>query len=164
MGHSWPLFFIFFISVDSKQIYFLHKSLPMTGFEQRTSAVGSDHSTNWATTTAHQNIFLLHFRLFNAVDSKQIHDKSLLVPGFEPLISGVGGDHSTNWTTPLPNTPKYLFVGFCSRRNLSVVQNWISKDFPPHLTSPPSKQFEIRKQLLHSSKVPQNFSSLILRC
>ena len=33
------------------QWYFL-KSLPMTGFEPRTSGIGSDWSTNWATTTA----------------------------------------------------------------------------------------------------------------
>ena len=32
-----------------------HKSFPMTGFEPRTSGVGSDRSTNWATTTAPKN-------------------------------------------------------------------------------------------------------------
>ena len=50
MGHSRPLFLYFrlFNTVDSKcSKYFL----PMTGFERRTSGIGSDHSTNWATTT-----------------------------------------------------------------------------------------------------------------
>ena len=30
----------------------------MTGLEPQTSGIGSDHSTNWATTTAHKRIFL----------------------------------------------------------------------------------------------------------
>ena len=30
----------------------MNKISPMTGFELRTSAVGSDRSTNWATTAA----------------------------------------------------------------------------------------------------------------
>ena len=29
----------------------------MTGFEPRTSGIGSDHSANWATTTAHIYLF-----------------------------------------------------------------------------------------------------------
>ena len=40
----------------------------MTGFEPRTSGIGSDRSTNWATTTSQKNEFLeLDFRwgLFN---------------------------------------------------------------------------------------------------
>ena len=32
------------------------KFLPMTGFEQRTSVVGSVRSTNWSTTTAHSKV------------------------------------------------------------------------------------------------------------
>ena len=48
----------FFISsfqytVDSKQMFNINKFLPMTGFEPRTSGIGSDCSTNWATTTSH---------------------------------------------------------------------------------------------------------------
>ena len=34
----------------------------MPGFELRTSAIGSDRSTNWATTTAHFNVVLFDFR------------------------------------------------------------------------------------------------------
>ena len=30
----------------------------MTGFEPRTSGIGSDHSTNWATTTAQNAVIL----------------------------------------------------------------------------------------------------------
>ena len=46
---SFFFIFVFLITVDSKcSIYFL----PMTGFEPRTSGIGSDCSTNWATTTA----------------------------------------------------------------------------------------------------------------
>ena len=37
---------------------FYFKKLPMTGLEPRTSGVGSDHSTNWATTTA-QDSFIV---------------------------------------------------------------------------------------------------------
>ena len=54
LGHSRPLFLYFrlFNAVDSKQINVRDKSLPMTGFESQTSDIGSDRSTNWATTTA----------------------------------------------------------------------------------------------------------------
>ena len=51
MGHSRPLFHYFrlFNTVDSIcSIYFL----PITGFKPRTSGIGSDRSTNWATSTA----------------------------------------------------------------------------------------------------------------
>ena len=48
MGHSQPFFFIFVFSI----IQFVDKILPMSGFEPRISGVGSNRSTNWATTTA----------------------------------------------------------------------------------------------------------------
>ena len=52
MGHSWTLFLYFclFNTVDSK--LWSIKILPMTGFKARTSGVGSNRSTNLATTTA----------------------------------------------------------------------------------------------------------------
>ena len=46
--HSRPSFSLF----DSKQMFNINKFLPMTGFEPRTSGIGSDRSTNWATTTS----------------------------------------------------------------------------------------------------------------
>ena len=46
------LFFIFVFSIQLKVKQCNIKFLPMTGFELRTSGVGSDRSTNWATTTA----------------------------------------------------------------------------------------------------------------
>ena len=49
---SFPLFSSFQYTVDSKQMFYINKFLPMTGFEPRTSGIGSDRSTNWATTTA----------------------------------------------------------------------------------------------------------------
>ena len=55
---------------------------------------------NWAI----PGLFLLYFRLFNTVDSKQMFDKSLLMTGFEPRISGVGGDRATTELQPLPNS------------------------------------------------------------
>ena len=47
-----PFFFSFRLSktVDRKQMF--HISLPMNGFEPRTSGIRSDHCTNLATTTA----------------------------------------------------------------------------------------------------------------
>ena len=52
------LFFFIFSSfqntVDSKKnVQYIIKFLRMTGFELRTSGIGSNRSTNWATTTAH---------------------------------------------------------------------------------------------------------------
>ena len=50
IGHSRPLFLYFrlFNKVDSKE----YKIFQMTGFELRTSSLGSNHSTNSATNTA----------------------------------------------------------------------------------------------------------------
>ena len=48
--------FIFVFSIHSWQqtnVQYINKYLPMTGFEPRTSGIGSDCSTNWATTTAY---------------------------------------------------------------------------------------------------------------
>ena len=52
MGLSHPLFLYFrlFNAVDSKNVQY--KILSMTGFESQTSGIGSNCSTNWATTTA----------------------------------------------------------------------------------------------------------------
>ena len=57
MGHSRPhlLYFRLFNTVDSKQINVRFKSLLVCGFELRTSGIGSNRSTNWATTTARIN-------------------------------------------------------------------------------------------------------------
>ena len=41
-----------FFSISSKQMNVWYKSMPMIGFEPRTYDIGSDHSTNCATTTA----------------------------------------------------------------------------------------------------------------
>ena len=49
---SFSLYSSFQYTVDSKQMFIMNKFLPMTGFEPRTSGIGSDHSTNWAKTTA----------------------------------------------------------------------------------------------------------------
>ena len=58
MGHSRPLFLYFHLfntqlTVNKCSIYiYINKFLPMTGFELWTSGIGSNRSTNWATTTA----------------------------------------------------------------------------------------------------------------
>ena len=54
------LFSFFQYTVDSKQMFYINKFLPMTGFEPRTSGIGSDRSTNWATTTALIKVFWCH--------------------------------------------------------------------------------------------------------
>ena len=61
MGHSRPLFlFSFFNSIDSKCSI---QILPMKGFKLLISGIGSDSSTNWATTTAQLTTNLLQFWL-----------------------------------------------------------------------------------------------------
>ena len=57
MGHPGLFFFIFVLSMQLtswQKTNVPFKSLPMTGFELRTSGVGSDRSSNWATSTALQ--------------------------------------------------------------------------------------------------------------
>ena len=55
----WAILGLFFLYY--RLLYFnvqlVDKILPMLGFEQRISGVGSDRSTNWATTTAQPAIF-----------------------------------------------------------------------------------------------------------
>ena len=50
IGHSQPLFFVFYI------LQLVYKILPMSGFEPRISGVGCDRSTNWATNIPHFSI------------------------------------------------------------------------------------------------------------
>ena len=45
------LFFLYFRLFSSADSEWMNKILPMTGFERRSSGVGSDRSANWATTT-----------------------------------------------------------------------------------------------------------------
>ena len=53
------LFSSFQYTVDCKQMFNINnKFLPMTGFEPRTSGIGRDRSTNWATTTSACNYYL----------------------------------------------------------------------------------------------------------
>ena len=54
---SFSLFLSFQYTVDSKQMFNINKFMPMSGFEPQTSGIGSDRSTNWATTTAHFDLF-----------------------------------------------------------------------------------------------------------
>ena len=51
-GHSRPIFLYFRIFNTLTENNVQYKSLPMTGFEPQTSGIGSNGSTNWATTTA----------------------------------------------------------------------------------------------------------------
>ena len=56
MGHPRPLFLYFRLSntqlTANKCSIEINIFSPLTGFEPRTSGIGSDRSTNWATTTA----------------------------------------------------------------------------------------------------------------
>ena len=47
------LFFFIIVFSIHLTVKVQYKFLPMTGFEPQTSGIGSNHSTNWATTTAH---------------------------------------------------------------------------------------------------------------
>ena len=62
VGHSLPLFIYFrlFNTADNKQVnkQMFNKILPMTRVELRTSGLESNRSTNWATTTSPQYMFL----------------------------------------------------------------------------------------------------------
>ena len=57
VGHSRPLFFIFVFSIQLT-VNVQCKCLLMTGFELRTFGIGSNRSTNWATTTVPTSWFL----------------------------------------------------------------------------------------------------------
>ena len=55
---SFSLFSSFQYTVDSIQMFDINKFLPMTGLEPRTSGIGSDRSTNWATFTSQFTIII----------------------------------------------------------------------------------------------------------
>ena len=59
----------------------------MTGFEPRTSGIGSDRSTNWATTTSHWlNFYLTDFETWTYVSCATTTDRKLyLVPGYTQI-------------------------------------------------------------------------------
>ena len=69
MSHSRPYFLYFrlFNTVESKQ--FSIRISPMTGFEPQTSGIRSNHSTNWATTTAQVVLFVAFRSLIRFVKS-----------------------------------------------------------------------------------------------
>ena len=54
---SRSLFFFIFVFSIQLTVNMQYNFLPMTGFEPRTSGVGSNRSTNWVTTTAQVNDF-----------------------------------------------------------------------------------------------------------
>ena len=68
----------------------------MTGFKPRTSGIGSDRSTNWATTTAHFTIVIFFEKSFqvyySASDVEPLHyiynmTSSLIEKDFRPLFN-----------------------------------------------------------------------------
>ena len=74
MGHSQPLFLYFCLFC---LLHLVDKISPMSGFELQISGVGSNHSTNWATTTALKNspmwypirqVFTFLFHLISEAD------------------------------------------------------------------------------------------------
>ena len=69
-------FFIFVFSIQLKVNNVQYKCLPMTGFKLRTSGIGSDRSTNWATTTAH-TLVLLAYNLCGVQGSNKYSSWSL---------------------------------------------------------------------------------------
>ena len=98
MSHSQPLLSLF---SSFQQLtfgkYVCYKNLPMTGFEPRTSGFGSNHSSNWATTTSHW------FNLFvSSVNNIQINIISSFINCHLEIVlllqSGIQG--------PLPSQPR----------------------------------------------------------
>ena len=70
------LFFFIFVFSVQLTVNIQYKFLPMTGFEPRTSGIGSDRSTNWATTTA-QDPLTFAFQASGA-SPKQVDDVEML--------------------------------------------------------------------------------------
>ena len=60
---SFSLFLSFQFTVDSKQMFDINKFWPMTGFEPPISGIGSNRSTNWATTTSTEIFFVAHLNV-----------------------------------------------------------------------------------------------------
>ena len=77
-----PASFSLFLSFQySKQMFNINKFLPMTGFESRTSCIGSNHSTNWATQPLPNSI-----KIFNHTPRRhRVHPARAVVPLREAL-------------------------------------------------------------------------------
>ena len=72
MGNSRPSF-LYFRLINTIDNEYMNKISPMAGFEPRTSVVGSDRSTNWATTN-----LIIESKRFISPDS---------FAGAEPLVA-----------------------------------------------------------------------------
>ena len=70
-----------------------NKILLMTGVELRTSGIESDHSTNWATTTSHHEIFYLG-RLNNSTTS---HFRDLESTAINMSMFSHDNNNNSNW-------------------------------------------------------------------
>ena len=84
-------------SGDLIGVHLLSRNILMGG----QSLKKDSHSFHLFLKMGHSRPLFLYFRLFNAVNSKQINvqDKSLPMTGFEPETSDFGSDRSTNWAT-----------------------------------------------------------------
>ena len=84
MGHSRPLFLYFCLLAVIVQ----YKILPMNGFEPRTSGVGSNCSTNWATTTARGKLlFEIQLSIATLLEFVNVEQLTLLKIGRQLLSS-----------------------------------------------------------------------------
>ena len=110
---SFSLFSSFQYTVDSKQMFNVNKYLPMIGFEPWTSCIGSDRSTNWATTTSlgcytwALNISLWQNKETTATEIRSHRPQSSTA---DPLFDCFGFDQ-TNKTASgvrIPSTPSTL--------------------------------------------------------
>ena len=102
--------FLCFSTVYRKFVHY--KIMLMTGFELRTSAIGSNPSTDYLSHNPcsrwimYLGPFPVSLRLILRLSYLQltlikILDKITLFSGFETGSSGIGSDHSANWATTM---------------------------------------------------------------
>ena len=76
---SFSLFSSYQYTVDIKLMFDINKFLPMTGFEPWTSGIGSDRSTNWASTTS-KMFFLSRYSPYETAELDGSGDPTVLSP------------------------------------------------------------------------------------
>ena len=139
MGHSRP-FFIYF------HIFYLQLVDKMSGFEPRISGVRSNHSTNWATTTAPADVMFVR-----QGPTKNVEWWFSIFPLFSlPLIfAGKQNDRSTKMTflaEKNDNKKDFFLIAEKKRVGVSFLLERLFDQFRADLS-----QINMRQMILHAT-------------
>ena len=119
MGHSWPLF-LYFFRFSNSIVKLVDKILPMTVFESQISGVGSDRSTNWATTTAPKGPRFGWWCCWSIFQFSSPTGRPIRQSTSENSTSAVPTIETWHWTKRAAEMARYESVAFLQWNNLDI--------------------------------------------